>query len=58
MAVTADKYELPLVVEDSQEKLARKLGITKNAVSKIVWLCKRDRYGRKKSKYKIYGVKE
>ena len=29
MAVTADKYELPLAVEDTQEKLARRLGITK-----------------------------
>ena len=29
MAVTEDRYELPLAVEDTQEKLARRLGITK-----------------------------
>lgn len=32
LAVTPDKYELPLVAEASAELLARKLGVTKNAV--------------------------
>lgn len=32
MKVTRDKYELPLVVEDSGAKLARKLGIPENQI--------------------------
>lgn len=33
MAVTADKYELPLCIENSVEKLSKKIGVTANAVS-------------------------
>lgn len=59
MAVTADKYELPLAVEDTQEKLAKKLGITKGGVGKIAYLCKHGGYGaRRTAKYRIYGVEE
>lgn len=58
MAVTADKYELPLAVEDTQEKLARRLGITKGGVGKIAYLSKRGRYGVRNAKYRIYGVEE
>lgn len=58
MAVTADKYELPLAVEDTQEKLARRLGITKGGVGKIAYLSKRGRYGLRNAKYRIYGVEE
>lgn len=32
MAVTADKYELPICIEESAEELANKLGISKNTV--------------------------
>lgn len=32
MAVTSDKYELPLAVEDSADELAKKLSITRTAV--------------------------
>lgn len=59
MAVTADKYELPLAAEDTQEKLAKRLGITKGGVGKIVYLSKHGRYGaRRTAKYRIYGVEE
>ncbi|MBN1058495.1 hypothetical protein FDB42_12060 [Clostridium botulinum] len=32
LAVTKDKYELPLVVEDTSEKLAKKLNLTHGCV--------------------------
>lgn len=34
LKVTTDKYELPLVVADSQSELARMLGIQPNAIHK------------------------
>lgn len=34
MAVTADKYELPVVVEESASELANKLNVTRNTVYK------------------------
>lgn len=58
MAVTADRYELPLAVEDTQEKLAKRLGISKGTVGKIVYMTKRGRYGLYRAKYRIYGVNE
>lgn len=36
MAVTADKYELPLCIENSVEKLSKKVGVTANAVSSSI----------------------
>ena len=33
MAVTADKYELPICVEDSVKKLAKWAGISENTLS-------------------------
>ena len=33
MKTTTDKYELPLIVEDSPSKLAKRLGLTKGSVS-------------------------
>ena len=32
MAITADKFELPLLIEDNIDDFARKLGLTKNTV--------------------------
>lgn len=32
LAVTADKYELPIFVEDTAQQLANKLGITSSTV--------------------------
>ena len=34
MAVTADKYELPLAVETSQTVLARRMGVTPGTIMK------------------------
>lgn len=36
LAVTADEYELPVCVEDTAEKLAKKLGISRNAVNSSI----------------------
>ena len=33
MAVTTDKYELPIAVEDSVSKLAARLGIRSNTIN-------------------------
>lgn len=32
LAVTSDEYELPIFVEDSANKLAKKLGVSQNSV--------------------------
>jgi len=44
LAVTADRYELPLVVEDSSEKLGKVYGLSKKTVASMV------RYGSDGSK--------
>ena len=36
MAVTADKYELPLIVEDSISKLAKKTGVSVSTVKSSI----------------------
>ena len=36
MAVTADKYEFPLIVADTTRELARVMGVTNNAVSTAI----------------------
>lgn len=36
MAVTANKYELPVAVEDDQHKMARCIGISEAAVSRAI----------------------
>lgn len=41
MRVTNDKYELPLVVEDSCENLAKKCGIPAQSISKAIWSAKK-----------------
>lgn len=52
VAVENDEYELPIFVEDSAEKLASKLGISRSAVNKRV-----DRKVQKiRSNYKIIKV--
>ena len=35
MAVTADEYELPLIVEDTAAALARRLGVSENTVRAV-----------------------
>lgn len=61
MAVTADKYELPLCVETSQAKLARRLGVTPGTVGALAWRYRnvppKTKKGRK-PKYRIATVEE
>lgn len=42
MKTTTDKYELPVVVEDSPAKLAEKLGLDSHSVA---CMCSRERNG-------------
>lgn len=37
LAVTTDKYELPLIVEDTALKLANKMGITRGRVNSAIY---------------------
>lgn len=37
LKVTKDKYELPLCVADTMEKLANKCGVTKGAIAKSLF---------------------
>lgn len=54
LAVTNDKYELPLIVEDTAEKLGEKLGLKKNTVSRQVYRNAKNPYkGRKIVKVEI-----
>lgn len=49
MAVTKDKYELPVAVADTQWDLARMLGVSEGAISKGIRYA--DRHGGRKSRY-------
>ena len=53
MAVTADKYELPLIVTDTAQQLAEKLNIR---IESVVISCARKGSG-KKAGYKRVRVK-
>lgn len=44
MAVTADEYELPLVIEDTAAALARRLGVSENTVRTVEYRGKNERY--------------
>ena len=48
MAVTADEYELPLVIEDTAAALARRLGVSENTVRTVEYRGKNERYRRTK----------
>ena len=48
LAVTADEYELPLVVEDTAAALARRLGVSENTVRVMEYRGKNERYRRTK----------
>ena len=61
MAVTADKYELPLAVETSQTVLARRMGVTPGTIMKKAYqyqhaINKRNPKSGRKPKYWIVGV--
>ena len=44
LAVTADEYELPLVIEDTAAALARRLGVSENTVRTVDYRGKNERY--------------
>lgn len=46
LAVTADEYELPLVIEDTAAALARRLGVSENTVRTVEYRGKNERYRR------------
>ena len=46
LAVTADEYELPLVVEDTAAALARRLGISEDTVRVMEYRGKNEKYRR------------
>ena len=46
LAVTADEYELPLVVENTAAALARRLGVSEETVRVIEYRGKNDMYRR------------
>lgn len=46
MAVTADEYELPLIVENTATALGRKLGVTEDTVRVMEYRGKNERYRR------------
>ena len=48
LAVTADEYELPLVVEDTAAALARRLGVSEDTVRVMEYRGKNERYRRTK----------
>lgn len=53
MVVTADRYELPLDFDDNRERLAERLGVRPNSISKMV---NRDRKPKKTKDKKAYRV--
>ncbi|MEA5016146.1 MAG: hypothetical protein VB099_16465 [Candidatus Limiplasma sp.] len=55
MAVTADAYELPLIVEESPSALAKRLGIRSNQVS-TACSGKRKNHSGKRRGYRIVRV--
>lgn len=54
MAVTADKYELPMIVEPTSVLLAKKLGVTPNSLQTKA----RRNYNGERTGYRIVRVKE
>ena len=46
LAVTADEYELPLIVENTAAALARRLGVSEETVRVIEYRGKNDMYRR------------
>ena len=59
VAVTPDRYELPIAVGDTALELAQMLGITRQAVFKTIWRhAEKERSGKrvKPSKWRIYKV--
>lgn len=58
LAVTADGYELPLIVEDTAAALARRLGVSEDTVRVMEYRGKNERYRRtKKGPMPGFGVR-
>ena len=58
MAVTADEYELPLVIEDTAAALARRLGVSENTVRVVEYRGKNEMYRRtRKGPMPGFGVR-
>ncbi len=57
MAVTLDKYELPIAVEDTAGGLASRLGISSNAVSAACTPRRKNRGGKHRG-YRIIRIEE
>ena len=58
LAVTADEYELPLVVEDTAAALARRLGVSENTVRAVEYRGKNEMYRRtRKGPMPGFGVR-
>lgn len=58
MAVTADEYELPLIVEDTAAALARRLGVSENTVRAVEYHGKNEMYRRtRKGPMPGFGVR-
>ncbi len=55
MAVTADQYELPLCVEETATVLAKKLGLTLNAVCTLCAPSKQSKPGNRRG-YRVVRV--
>ena len=58
MAVTADEYELPMVVEESAIKLSEKLGKNRRYVQTELNFIRRKGYGKCSGKTRGYILKE
>lgn len=58
MAVTADKYELPIFVEESQRRLSEKLGRNRRSVTEEFSRMRRGVYSRCNGKLRGYILKE
>lgn len=57
MAISLDKYELPIAVEDTAGALASKLGISSNAVSAACTPRRKNRGGKHRG-YRIIKIEE
>lgn len=59
VAVTPDRYELPIAVGDSARELAQMLGVSTQSIFKTIWRhAEKERSGKrvKPSKWRIYKV--
>ena len=60
MAVTADEYELPLIVEETPSALANKLEVSSGTITKLAWKnsSRQSNNNDPRTKYRIVKVKK